>query len=190
MNHRRTDDERQETTSARLQTCTLQPGEPAPDLSNTPFAFAAHLASGALVLAVTITGLAAELSNDPEAYAQAVHADDPLTTLGLRVDTLDELTTFTQSAEVHRWLAAHPDTELNEDALTMLLTPKAGPVAQCDQWPNDAPVLHLLRTQYAPFTDVAMPQGTNILWLDPSDELVFVHACVKLGIINRLDVRH
>ncbi|MGO1851911.1 MAG: hypothetical protein ACTH0V_00700 [Microbacteriaceae bacterium] len=118
-------------------------------------------------------------------YAEALEAGDDDALLELRLESLAMLALMRQEALVAEVTAslAEEDADypgLPEEVLTVLLTPKDGPVIELDEWAPPLP-LYLLATQYQPYTDVPAPTGEHVHLLYPHDERGFLVALAELG---------
>lgn len=74
--------------------------------------------------------------------------------------------------------------ELDEDTLNVLFGNRAVPVdgEVVQHWDAEPPLV-LIETDYEPFTG-RTPITGNVLWLDPSDEAVFMRSLTNLGVIS------
>lgn len=70
-----------------------------------------------------------------------------------------------------------------EDVLTALFGDKSIPVEEFDTWTHPDVPLVVIATDYAPFTDRTPPTG-NLIWLDPSDEVAYLHSLANAGVID------
>ncbi len=75
----------------------------------------------------------------------------------------------------------NPENE-SEATLTALLGDRTIPVLNIDKWEHPVPLV-VLTTDYAPYSTHAPPAG-NVMWIDPSDEAIFLQSLAGLGIIN------
>ena len=73
--------------------------------------------------------------------------------------------------------------EVSEDDLNVLFADRMYPVEGVSTWEHEVVPLVLITTDYAPFADRVPPQG-NILWVDPSDEIAYLHSLAHLGLIQ------
>lgn len=71
----------------------------------------------------------------------------------------------------------------SEEVLTALFSDKTVPVEGFDTWDLGSVPLVLVATDYEPYTERVAPTG-NVLWIDPSDEVAFLHSLTNLGVIQ------
>ncbi|WP_121253045.1 hypothetical protein [Nocardioides ferulae] len=71
--------------------------------------------------------------------------------------------------------------ETDDDTLHTLLNDRLYPVEDVDRWTHPVPLI-LVSIDYAPYTERTPPRG-NVKWIDPHDELLFLHGLAGLGLI-------
>lgn len=71
----------------------------------------------------------------------------------------------------------------SEDALTALFSDRTIPVSNFESWDHPSVPLVLVATDYSPFVE-RTPVTGNVLWIDPSDEVAFLHSLANLGVIE------
>jgi hypothetical protein len=70
-----------------------------------------------------------------------------------------------------------------EWVINALFADKLVPVEEFESWPHPNLPLVLIATDYAPYTE-RTPVTGNVLWLDPADEILFLHSLNNIGAIQ------
>lgn len=70
----------------------------------------------------------------------------------------------------------------SEETLTALFTPRGEKLGEIAPWNHVVPLV-LIRTDYAPFTEVPLPEG-NIQWVNPYTETTFLASLSEIGVIE------
>lgn len=140
--------------------------------------YAALDPDGTVRLAETATELVAQAIDGYEAMSD----DDALTA---RYDSLVELGDRLQehlrseAAKTGMWDPGAAD----ENTLTALYQPRGDPIGPLPgEWECPVPLV-AVTTDYQPFTDRPAPTG-RVVWLDPSNELVYLRTLHEIGAIE------
>ena len=87
----------------------------------------------------------------------------------------------TLAAEAYAEGTFDPENE-TEDVTTALFGDRTIPVL-IDEWKHEIPLV-LITTDYAPYINANTPPKGKVWWIDPSDEALFVHSLISLGVIQ------
>lgn len=156
------------------------PNGETPTRDDGAWPFAVVVDEGTTIVADTISELVDELLPGHEQAA----SDEQF---GLRYDTLTNIGTRVQAglyAQAVSSFEGDLQDELNEFGLTAIMHPKDGLPLKFRQWPFPEVPLVLHATNYAPYRAVAAPEGDEIVWMDASNERLFLDSLSALGEIR------
>lgn len=144
----------------------------------TPY-YAVFLAPGMpSIFADTLTEIVAEIIPD---YTNSPGEMEPDTEEALiaRLEMLERAAQLAQAVAAADVTAS--GRKFTEDQLTAMLSDKSNAAIDLvEPWEDaDVPLL-LVTTNYAPFTPFARPEGSKIVWLDPTTELAFLKSLASV----------